>query len=464
MRPALLLVLVAAVWARAVGATFFWDDHPLVVDNPLLRDADLGRIFAGDLWSGSAEALGGPSPFFRPLVLVSFLVDRLVGGLDPRVHHLQSVGWHLLAVGLLVALARPRVGEPRALVAGAILGLHPLVSEAVVWVAARNDVMCGALVLAALLAFDRRRAALGGLLVAAATLSKEAAVVMPALLVAWRLAWGERPGGREGLAAVLGVGAALLLRAQATLGEVAFPPIDPALALVVPGRVAATVLGWLVLPWPLTGTATFYMAPFAALRWGAALVALVGLLALVRARPGGWALLAWAGLAWLPTTVAMLASHAVGERFLYLPLAGLAVLVAAAAPARLLPVGILAGIAAIATVQVRLGDWRSEDALWTAAVTRAPDAFSWYRMGVWAESQGHPRDALHAYRAAIAADPPLPFACPHPVRLLVEAGAPEPALQLAAELRAQGCEGGAFEAMEAEAKGAAARAAVPVVP
>jgi hypothetical protein len=430
---------VSAVWARALGAGFFWDDHLLVVDNPIVRDGALARIFGGDLWEGAVDATGLRSPFFRPLVLLSFVFDRTIAGLDPRVFHLDNLAWHLLAVALVVHLARPRLGGPRALVAGALFGLHPIQSEAVVWIAARNDLLCAVGVLGALLAFDRGHRLLGGALVATAALSKEAGLVAPALLVAWRLADRRRPGRGELLAALAGITFALGLRARADLGALAFAPIDPDLAPLVPGRVAVTLLDWLPLPWPLTSTASFYRAAPTAGEWLLAGAVVVGLVAAARARAGGAGLLAFAAIALAPTFAAMRATHTIGERFLYLPLVGLAILIAGAAPRRSWPVGLIGGVLAIGAVEARLGEWGDERRLWETAAARAPDGYAWLRVAAFAEQDGRPRDAFQAYRHAVDATPPLRFACPHPVRLLLATGAAEPASRLGDELASAGC-------------------------
>lgn len=452
---------MAATWARALGATFFWDDHALVLRNPQVTAPDLRALFLQDLFAGSGL---GASPFYRPLTVLSLAVDHALAGEAPWLYHLQSVAWHLLAVALLVTLARPRIGGPRAVAAGAIFGLHPILSEAVVWISARNDVMAGALVLGALLAFDRGRVLAGALLGAAAALTKEAAVVLPLLLVLWRLAWGERATRAELGAALAASGLALGLRQVATLGPLEIPPVDPTLLPVLPGRVAATVLGWLVWPWPLTGTASFYLAPPSLAAWAVALVALAGLLAAARARPGGLALLLFGACAWAPSVLAMLSAHTVGERYLYLPLAGIAVLVAGAAPARLWVPGVGAALLAVCVIQVRLGEWSSEATLWRSAVVRAPDGYSRYRLARWTQDHNEP-GAFKLYADAITSDPPFRFACAPALDLALQgalsrmaAGDPaglDPVARLAADLAAQGCDDPMFLSVAREVETAA---------
>lgn len=128
--------------------------------------------------------------FFRPLGMISFLVDYQWAGFAPVRWHWAGLLWHLLN-GMLVYLLCRALGVATlwALVGAAFFGLHGSRPEAVAWVSARFDLLATFFVLAALLIFvahARRPARVRLLLFLAAAagglLSKESAYVLPLLL------------------------------------------------------------------------------------------------------------------------------------------------------------------------------------------------------------------------------------------------------------------------------------------
>jgi hypothetical protein len=148
--------LTLLVWLPVLWACFYWDDHPLVLANTQL--SSIPAMFSGDL--GVAMS----TPFYRPLFLLSVALDQaLWPGWAPG-YHLQDLAWHVLNVGLLFQVVRRRAGVFAATSAALIFGLHPVQSEAVAWVSARNDPLCAAGVIGVLWAADRERLGMVGLL------------------------------------------------------------------------------------------------------------------------------------------------------------------------------------------------------------------------------------------------------------------------------------------------------------
>lgn len=448
------LALIAVVWSPVLGADWFWDDHALILDNPATAQLDLLQIFASDLWAGAGIASG----FYRPLAALSFVLDRAVGG--PAFAHLHSLAWHLVATALVGLLARGRAAAGPGLVplpalrevgpsvlTMLVFGLHPIQSEAVVWVAARNDLMSTTFVLAALLAGDRGKTGLVALLALCAGLSKESGLGLPVLMVLWNLAWRERWHANL-VASGIGVFVALLLRAGAAIEAVPPTALAAELAMGAPGRVLATVLGWLVLPWPLTSSASLYQSAPGAVPFVVATITLVVLGLSARTSGAGRPtfLLFFSLVAWAPSLYTVYTTHTIGERYLYLPLVGLALL-AARVPFRV--VFVLPVVLAILTIQVRLTDWRSEDTVWRSAAERAPDAWSLFGLGIWERQNGRPREALHALRQSALSNPPFPPACAESVRVLLDVDAKEAAATLAAELAANGCSDAEFQRLSA---------------
>lgn len=423
--PALLVLLLVASYGPLVRAGYVWDDEPLIVLNTLTGDwANLPRFFAVDLWE-SAGGVESSSGYYRPAVLISFAVDRSLFGDWAGGAHLHSLLWHLLGVGVLGAFLKRLFGPWPALVGAGLFALHPLQSEAIAWVAARNDLMVCALSLGSLLMLMDPKASAGrvlggGALALCALLSKETAVLLPVLLITldwarWRR-WPSWPRlGILVLALVLWFG----LRAWAGVQASAVPDADQSrqLLLSLPAILGHYSLR-LLSPWPLSVGATLEYLP----GWRA-----IGLVAGL----GGFGLLLWRGkalaafgllfgvLALGPALVALGVRGQLGERYLYLPIAGLAVAVAAALPKDRRGLWVLGalGLVHLLVVPARVQDWRSDRTLWASAVEVDPNGYALASLGHVYNREGEHDQAAALFRAALEDEPAYLEACPHAVRI-----------------------------------------------
>ena len=438
-----LLLVVAGAYAQAPTADFHLDDSALILHNPVVTSLDVSAAWLGDLWSG----ISVPSPYYRPLVVLSFMLDRVLFGENPAGYHVHNVLWHLAAVGLLQGLCLRRLGASRALVAGLIFGLHPIQSEAVLWISARNDLMCAAGVFGGLWVADARPRAWGVLLVACvglAALSKEVGLLFPVYLLLWRLLWRERPARSEILLA--GGAAATCLAARwgmiDAVGALREPFPTHSTWEIVSHATLLTV-SWLTLPWPLTSAASVFTRIASPFVLAGAVTAAIGVAWLCRAAPlRNGLLLACAVLAWVPSVVGSLNTGLVGERYLYLSVAFVAIAVAASAAGRvaLLAAGAVA-LVWLALLGIRVAEWESGATLVAAAVARQPDAVSWAMYARQSQRDGHTREAFRGYRMATETDPPYVRECAEPVRMLLESGAYEPARRIAHDnLLPRGCD------------------------
>ena len=99
---------------------------------------------------------GGQGGYYRPLLTLSFQIDKYVGGLHEVFMHTFNIFIHVLNVILVFFLARSigRVVRFEGLFAPAIaallFALHPINSEAVNWISARSDLLAGSFVFASL--------------------------------------------------------------------------------------------------------------------------------------------------------------------------------------------------------------------------------------------------------------------------------------------------------------------------
>jgi hypothetical protein len=191
LRPRVSLVLVFIVLAFVAYST--------VLDSYFLSDdfAQIGKILEGD-WSVTwAQETGG---FFRPLFILSYIVDARLWRENPLGYHLTNTLLHAVNSLLVYHTARKllEAQEPPAkraqavsLVAGLLFLLHPSHTENVSWISGRADLLATTLCLAAVLSFisyleARRLLAfiLSLVAFALALLAKESAASLPLVLLA----------------------------------------------------------------------------------------------------------------------------------------------------------------------------------------------------------------------------------------------------------------------------------------
>ena len=165
------------------GFTYL-DYNVLILDNlPFLKNlSNFFEVFRQDVF----HVLRGSGAYYRPVFTLSLMADAAWGGASPIAYHLSNLLIHTVAAGLffrlLVALGAPSGG---ALLAALVFSIHPVQTQAVAWIPARNDSMLGAFVFASLLGLRRFQTsgAWGGLaahlaFAALALFTKETAVVL----------------------------------------------------------------------------------------------------------------------------------------------------------------------------------------------------------------------------------------------------------------------------------------------
>ena len=194
-----VLALTALVYLPTLRYEFVYDDHGILVDNPLIRSwSFLPQYFQGQLWQHLFP--DAPASYYRPLSVVLFRVNHALFGLQPMGWHGYTLLLHLLATALVFAIVRRMTDRPFvAAVAGVLFGIHPSHHEVVAWISATTESLCAVFFLAAFLAYLKSRErwtagwmSLSCLLYAAGLLSKETALVLPALIFVHAFLYGVR--------------------------------------------------------------------------------------------------------------------------------------------------------------------------------------------------------------------------------------------------------------------------------
>ncbi len=422
---AILAAVAFVAFSPGLFGPFLWDDVSLIPSNPAVRSlAHYRAWFTRDFWDISPDLLqfANRVRYYRPLVTASYALDWRLGGGNPFVFHLTNSLAHLGVVVLAYATLRRWTSAvvPAALGA-AFFAIHPTKAESVAWIAGRTDIFCTlAMLLATLGAGLRMRGARRGIaLEVAATvvayLTKEGAILLPALIAVEQWSALERPPlDRPVVKKMLGAALPqlafaigyLLLRAKV----MPLRPASPVVALgdhaqfffESIGRYVALAVGahelssQHALLRTLNGRFVHH-AGFVA--FGA--VALLGLaaaaFAMRRRAPAITVGIALFLALLVPVSNLVLAGLGtlVAERFLYAPLLGVALVVAAAVelltPHRRVVLALSSAVVLVAFVRTldRAIDFADETRFWTRERERHPESLEAHRFAIAKAREGH---------------------------------------------------------------------------
>lgn len=136
------VLLAGLVYINALDNPFVYDDRRLVVENRSLRPPlNLTAIVLHEVT--------------RPVVNLTYAIDRTLWGPSPFGFHVTNVLLHMLNVALLFEFGRRATGRRlAAFMAAAIFAVHPLMTQAVGYISGRAELLCAVFLL---LAFEAAR-------------------------------------------------------------------------------------------------------------------------------------------------------------------------------------------------------------------------------------------------------------------------------------------------------------------
>ena len=430
----LILCVCLAVYANSFAVGWISDDIRFITGNPSIKSiSNVGKFFSAP--HGTTASTSGYEGIYRPLRTLSFAADYSIWGLRPFGFHLTNLLWHFIASALVfVVCLRLDLSRRAALAAGVLFAVHPAQVEAVTWIASRADVMAAVFMLASFLLFLQSRASMSSgfapliaslLAFIFALLSKETAIVLPILLIAYEVSFRLKHRFGRGLlkhalfvsaAIIYFMGRAYMLHTISQQGywggsflvtvltmakcfliylKLVFLPslincMEYMVKLAVPPVSMSSIL-------PLALVCAFVAGVF--IVWQISPVAGFGL---------GWFLIALA-----PVSNIFPISMLMAERFLYVPLVGVCIAAAAVfdkadistiyAPRRLstIAICIIAGLLGLITI-VKNSAWVNPEILWTQTLRQYPDSYR-ARMGLAYTyyERGQSLEAIKQYSQAL---------------------------------------------------------------
>jgi protein O-mannosyl-transferase len=160
---------------------FIKDFHDLFSDIK-----NLGHLFFRGVFFETDDA------YYRPLLMVSFMFNKLVTG-NLFGYHVTNLFFHIAACTLLYTfLLKLKLRADISFILALIFTVHPVLSQAVVWIPGRNDSMLTTFALASFIALINFKESkkwfwlpLHFVLFFAAVLTKESGIILPIMCLAY---------------------------------------------------------------------------------------------------------------------------------------------------------------------------------------------------------------------------------------------------------------------------------------
>ena len=435
----LLLILVQPlIYFNGLNGDFVFDDQFLIVDT--MGQLTPQSIFLGGLWGDAPNQAN----FYRPLFSMTIWLDQQLFGFNSLGYHLHSLMWHMLNICLFATFASKVLAKNQATVATLVFGLHPLMSELVYWIAARNDTMAMAFALMFLNVFWRKMVLITprqpcwktvgilSLIFTAGMLSKESVLVLfvPVGLYTYKQKRGELIGVMLGIVCLL-----FLWRNQIGLS---MPEThQDNIELFTNNLFAFTVdgLGRVLFPWRLSPA-----TPIAwnSIVWWHGIFALGTLIILLNSIRNDdcrvWVL--WFIASMILTLPAVLYTGNYGDRYWAMGLIAWSLLYAKAFPVLVsvlpLPVWML-------IIFGRGFAWQSNLNFWEQEVQLNPTPYSYVSLAIIQYNEGNSEAAMNNFYVGFQADPPHLDGCVPFVSTVLSVQGQESALQASDWALSRGC-------------------------
>ena len=142
----LLITLgIVATYGPTLSGEFLLDDHVLIRNNPFIKQSQSLAVYLSqedgildrNNWDGEFH-----TGYYRPLINFTYFIDYTLWGMNPAGFHLSNIVFHILACfALYCVLACFCERRLAAIGLSLLFALHPVNTEAVAWIASRNNIL-----------------------------------------------------------------------------------------------------------------------------------------------------------------------------------------------------------------------------------------------------------------------------------------------------------------------------------
>lgn len=144
LRPLILIALVAfVVFANSLGGDFVYDDNRQILRNPLIQDFSLyGKALVSDVWAFKGDGTIAASNYYRPTFVAWLILNFKIFGTSPFGWHLSNLLLHIgVCLLCFLLLRRWNVSQNTAFAISLIFAVHPVHTESVAWISGSPDLL-----------------------------------------------------------------------------------------------------------------------------------------------------------------------------------------------------------------------------------------------------------------------------------------------------------------------------------
>ena len=424
---ALIVVLGCLAYINSLNNEFVYDDQRLIVDNVYVKNwAHIPDILSKDIGAGIRE----PYNFYRPITMLTYMLNYALGGLRPNGYHFTNMLLHILvALSLYLfgnILLRNNVIST---IASILFIVHPLHTEAVTYISGRADLLAALFMMLSCSLYIKYLhggnkfhyvAILASYL--CAILSKEYSLILPIFILLYHVAFKERIAVFKFLS-LIGIGTIYVFSRGFFLH---FSAAKPVLATVtvaqrLPGFFVALInyVRLMLLPFGLHmeyGSQLFSWADPRTIT-GIALFLFLLLYVLKKRNEGGVVFfsITWFLIGLLPVSNIYPINAYMAEHWLYIPSIGFFLIAAKGleflyrnASFKFFAVTCVIALAAGSTYLTmrQNGYWKNELVFCERTIAYSPDSVGAYNnLGLEYAKKGESQKAIDAYKKCIELNP-----------------------------------------------------------
>jgi len=412
---AALSAFVFLLYLPTIHYGLVFDDTIQIVGNYRLTSwSYLPGYFTTHLWAHRP----GVTKWYRPLFLVWLRLCYVLFGPPANIWHLPSILAHVGATVWLFALIRRLTGNLRSAIASvAIFGIHPIHTEAVAWISAAEDPLVTMFLLACVYFYAGRKGLVSILSLLCALLamfSKEVGVMAVGLIFVYEwIRSSLKPAISASIPYLVCTALYFAFRFNALGSFSGAAPKYIGLAMMIltwPLLIADYMVHLL---WPVH-LSMVYDVPLGTRIWPVLLLVVLVALAIWKLRRADSTIqfgAVWFVITLLPALMIWYFDNDfLHDRYLYLPSAGLAIMLSSFLarwrfkPSRIILLAAVAGVLCLVTLN-GMPVWRDEVSLYERAIENSPrNTHVLSNLALAYAAQGKYTDAIRTLRHAIEID------------------------------------------------------------
>ena len=137
----IIFFTVIIAYQKSINVPFLFDDIDLIINNPQIKNfKHINKIITSDFFEHKKSVQGKGIGYYRPVVILSYMLDYKIWGLNAKGFHYTNILLHSInSVLLFLIVYHICAGLFFSLCCGLIFSIHPVQSESVIWISGRTD-------------------------------------------------------------------------------------------------------------------------------------------------------------------------------------------------------------------------------------------------------------------------------------------------------------------------------------